>query len=152
MSDDVQKKIQEIIKNVEEAKKLTVKVGLPSDVAARAVYEEGKTILEVGAQHEYGTDEVPQRSFLRNSFFVKREEVKKILKKQFNKIVEKGADPKTSMELAGVQLQSIVQEAFTTKGFGAWPELSQRTIEEKGSSQILIDTGTLRSSITYRVQ
>jgi len=55
------------------------------------------------------------------------------------------------MELIGVKAQSISQGAFTTKGYGQWQELSPKTVEKKGSSQILIDTGTLRNSITYQV-
>jgi hypothetical protein len=44
------------------------------------------------------------------------------------------------------------KEAFVTRGFGQWPDISQSTKEAKGSSQILIDTGTLRNSITYVVR
>ena len=40
-----------------------------------------------------------------------------------------------------------VQERFNTQGFGTWKPLSPLTIQRKGHSQILFDTGNMKNSI-----
>ena len=135
--------------NVAKLKKLSVKVGIVSNSVGP--YENGQTALDVGLIHEYGTEDIPRRSFLRAPFLTKKKEMDSFIQKQFQKVIEDGFPAEKAMELIGVKAQSISQEAFTTGGFGQWAELSQSTIEKKGSSQILLDTGTLRNSITYEV-
>lgn len=44
-----------------------------------------------------------------------------------------------------------VQEAFETEGFGEWIPNNQFTIDQKGSSMPLVDTGSLRQHITADV-
>ena len=136
--------------NIEQAKRSTVKVGILS--SSIHVYPDGETVAEVGAQHEYGTEDVPRRSFLRAPFYYKQEEMESAIETQFKSIAEKGKDSSLALNLIGVTAQTIVQDAFITQGYGEWQPNSQRTIEEKGSSQPLIDTGALRQSITYGVE
>jgi len=45
-----------------------------------------------------------------------------------------------------------VKGAFLTRGYGEWLDITDATKEAKGSSQVLIDTGTLRNSISYVVR
>lgn len=40
------------------------------------------------------------------------------------------------------------REAFATGGFGEWPALKPATIARKGSSKILVETGSLLSALT----
>ena len=145
------KALEEQKKNLDKLKTMSVKVGIVSNGAGGGVYPDGQTVLDVGLMHEYGTEKIPMRSFLRAPFFVKKKEIESFVVKQFQKVIEKGFPAESALELIGIKAQSISQEAFTTKGFGQWQELSPKTIEKKGSSQILIDTGTLRNSITYQV-
>jgi len=141
----------EFMNNLETALGSTVKVGIQS--SSIHTYEDGDTVTEVGAQNEFGVPgSIPRRSFLRMPFAVKKKELDKFIQKMFKKVAEEGLDAKTALGLIGTKAQQIVQDAFTTKGYGNWPENSPQTIEEKGSSQPLIDTGALRSSITYEVK
>lgn len=140
------------LKNLEKAKRLSVVVGLPQGTATSKVYTTGKTVLEVGAIHEFGGDTIPQRSFLRVPFAIKRKEIEKAFLKLFNAIAEKGAKAEIQMGKAGVLLQNISKEAFTSKGYGTWPDIKQSTKNAKGSSGVLIDKGLLRGSITYEVR
>ena len=139
--------------NIEKAKTLTVKVGILSNGAGSGVYENGKSVLDIGMIHEYGSDnmDIPQRSFLRTPFFVNRDKMNNFINKQFKAVLEKGKDAEVAMELIGVKAQSISQGAFSNEGYGFWVPLKPETIKRKGSSAILIDTGTLRNSITYAV-
>ena len=146
--------ISTYLHNIEEAKRSTIAVGIQDSELHYYTNEDGsvgESVQEVGAQHEFGTDKVPRRSFLRTPFWVKRTDLGKFITKQFVKVAETGFSASDAMELIGVKAQSISQEAFTNGGFGTWRALSQMTIEEKGSSQILVDTGALVQSITYKV-
>ena len=142
--------IFEFMNNLETALNSNVRVGIQS--SSIHVYEDGETITEVGAQNEFGVPgKIPRRSFLRLPFAVKKKELDAFIQKMFKKVAEEGMDAQRALGLIGVKAQQIVQDAFTSKGYGNWPENSPNTIEEKGSSQPLIDTGALRSSISYEV-
>ena len=54
-------------------------------------------------------------------------------------------------KLLGIAAEEIVQKAFETGGDGRWPALKQATIDAKGSSAPLIDTGQLRRSVSSDV-
>ena len=146
------KKATAYLKNLEKAKRLSLVVGLPKETATSKVYPSGRTVLEIGTFHEFGADDIPQRSFLRVPFAVKKNDIKKIFLKLFKAIAEKGADAETQMEKAGVFIQNISKEAFENKGFGTWPDIKTGTKTAKGSSGVLIDTGILRGSISYEVR
>ena len=45
-----------------------------------------------------------------------------------------------------------ILEAFETDGFGEWPANSPYTVAQKGSAMPLVDTGSLKRSITYEVE
>lgn len=150
--EDTLKKTEAYLANLEQAKKLVVAVGLPKGKATSAIYGGGMNVVEVGSVHEYGAGNVPQRSFLRVPFKVKADKIRKSLIILFRGIAEKGADAEGQLEKAGVVFQNISKEAFETMGFGTWKDIKQSTKTKKGSSATLVDTGTLRNSITYEVR
>jgi len=126
--------MQKQVANIEKAKRLTVKVGVIG--AGARIYKGGKTVVDIATIHEYGTDDVPMRSFLRTPFFV-----------------EKGKDAEAAMDSIGVKAQKIIFGAFDSEGYGFWAPLKPQTIKKKkGKSDILVDVGTLRQSITWAVK
>lgn len=145
------KQLTEYHKNLEQAKKKSVFVGLPKGKTGSKAYRSGSSVIEVGAAHEYGVSgKLPRRSFLRVPFAVKRKELDAEIKRQF-KLVLEGQDSMKALNLIGIKAQGISQEAFTTRGYGNWPDIKESTKAAKGSSQVLIDQGILRSSITWVV-
>lgn len=147
--------IADFLKNIEDAKKMKVEVGI-HEAEGLTVYvnedgEQESTVVEVGAKHEYGSENTPLRSFLRMPFFVKSKELEKTLETQFRLVAEEGKPASDALGIVGLKAQQISQDAFTNGGYGNWTPLSPTTIEEKGSSQILIDTGALGQSITWKV-
>ena len=145
------------LSNMEKAKTMVVKVGLPAGESAtsKAYTSDGQgpapTVLEVGVWHEYGTQNIPQRSFLRGPLNAKSGELDKVLQTQFNLVLEKGMEVEKALGRVGLAARNISVGAFRTKGYGVWKDISQATKEAKGSSSVLIDTGLLRSSITWVV-
>jgi len=139
------------LKNLEKAKRGHVAVGLPAEEVGGTVYDDGQTVAQVGAQHEFGAG-VPRRSFLRTPFSAKKDELETAIAKQFEDVSQRGKKAEQALGLIGTVAVNISKGAFTSRGYGEWPDISAATKEDKGSSQVLIDTGTLRNSITYVVR
>lgn len=150
--EEMQRRIKHMADEMEKAKRQSIVVGLPRGEATSKVYGNGVSVLRVGAVHEFGLGRVPERSFLRVPFMEKRNTVDDIMLKYWRQVAEGRMDADKAMSLAGVEFRNIVIDAFATNGFGNWPELDPATVAEKGSSGVLIDTGTLRNSITWKVR
>lgn len=133
------------------AKRMSVDVGLISDKVGGKVYGDGQTVLGVGAVHEFGSEHVPQRSFLRTPFQIKKKEMSAFIRGEFSKMAAGRQTAEKALGRIGVKATNIVKGAFTTKGYGAWPDIEDETKRRKGSSQPLVDTGVLKGSIHWRV-
>ena len=137
--------------NLEKAKRGFVAVGLPSEEVGSKVYGDGQTVATVGARHEYGAG-VPRRSFLRVPFTTKRDELSTAIARQFEDVFQRGKSAEQALGLIGTVAVNISKGAFTTRGYGEWPDITQETKDAKGSSQVLVDNKILAGSITYVVR
>lgn len=146
------KKTTSYLNNLEKAKRLKVKVGLPSEKIGGKVYGDGTSILQVGIWHEYGRGNNPMRSFIRAPFIVKREEMNAYVAIQFNNVFENGTDAEVALSRVGVKGMNICKGAFRERGYGEWKDLSDATKKAKGSDAPLVDTGVLRNSITWSLE
>lgn len=144
--------VKRMAENIRAAKRGSVAVGLPPEKIGGKVYGDGMSVIQVGAIHEYGAGNNPRRSFLRVPFDTKRDEITAAIAAQFRSVFEDGVDAKRALGLVGAEATNISKGAFRTRGYGTWPDIKQSTKNAKGSSQPLIDTGTLRNSITWVVR
>lgn len=119
---------------------------------ASAEHGEGMTNVEIGSIHEFGSisRNIPARSFLRIPLEEHIWEWVKKNKDKYEKLIETSSVEKWYVAL-GFEAERIVDEAFTTSGYGKWKPLKPITIRRKGSAMPLIDTGQLRASITSQV-
>lgn len=139
---------EKIIKQAK--KKYATQVGVLSSDDARI---DGLSNATIGMEHEFGvvSKNIPARSFLRMPLNTHGQELMSVLKgKMVKKSFEKN-NIKHIFELIGIKAEAIVQDAFSTAGFGQWASNSELTIKLKGSDTPLIDTGELRKSIHSRV-
>lgn len=139
---------ENLAKAMKKAKSKAVFVGLPSEKVGGEIYGDGQSIMTIGAVHEYGAGNSPKRSFLRTPFLMHKKKINQYIAKQFETTLN-GVSVGDALENVGAYCTNISKKAFTTKGFGQWDALKPATIARKGSSQPLIDTGTLRNSITW---
>jgi hypothetical protein len=108
------------------------------------------TLLDVAAFHEFGTERTPRRSFVADwsdeNEHKNRERLEKI-----GVALAEGKVPSVEVGLArfGVLGVADVQKRMVS---GIAPPLADVTIERKGSSTPLIDSGQLKSAITYRIE
>ncbi|TDE17711.1 hypothetical protein [Dyadobacter psychrotolerans] len=134
----------------ESVTKYNTETGKPYKTAGSSTY---LTNAELGVIHEFGSASrnIPIRSFLRMPLMEKSKEIVKMLgNKDVMDLIKKGEVVQV-FRLIGLKGEQIVDRAFQTQGFGHWPALKPQTVDAKGSSSPLIDTGQLRRSITSTV-
>jgi hypothetical protein len=137
--------------------KARVRVGVLADAPKKTGTRTGKrgrqiqqaaTLAEVAAAHEFGTATIPQRSFIRATVDLKAGEIGALQEKLAAQVAEGKITPEVAMERLGAAAQGMVQTRIA-EGIG--PALAPATVARKGSDKPLVDTGQLRSSVTYQV-
>jgi hypothetical protein len=108
------------------------------------------TVLDVALFNEFGTEDIPERSFIR-AWSDENEEANRGRLKAVAEAVFKKNVPSIEVGLArfGVFCVGDVQKRIAS---GLSPALAPATVQRKGSSVPLIDTGQLRSSISHKVK
>lgn len=149
--EEMLKNTTHLLRSYEEAKRKHVAVGLPKEDVGGKIYGDGIRVIDVAIWHEYGFGNNPRRSFLRTPYETKKSEMALAIHTQF-KAVANGRDVDTALGRVGVSAANISKGAFTSRGYGQWPDIQASTKNAKGSSQVLIDTGTLRNSVTWQVR
>lgn len=94
---------------------------------------------------------IPQRSFLRIPMQLHADQINDFISEQFADVF-KGKSAEKALGIIGVNARNISVDSFSTNGYGLWDPIKSSTKKAKGSSAPLIDTGTLRNSITYVVR
>lgn len=140
------------VKRLDESKVIHVGVLGNKATEAKLDRETGATdltVVQVAEKHEFGIG-VPRRSFIRDYHDQNQAAIKKRLEKMAAMMWKSNAaDPGLmASRLFGSWLVDGIVTRIET---GIPPSNSQETIDRKGSEKPLIDTGQLKSSITYKV-
>lgn len=107
------------------------------------------TIGEIAEIHEFGLGSCPRRSFLAGWVDEKQDEIKRVVDAGAQALVSGRLDsPLQFLNQVGAWAVGSIQRRMSEN---IPPPLAPATIKRKGSSVALIDTGQLRSSISYRV-
>ena len=126
-----------------------VDVGLIEGGAAAAKHPKSNlTVGEVGSLHEFGTENIPERSFLRATF---DQEVNRDmgLSIQFmGEFVDGRQNIPKALRLLGDRKRSQIIRRINA---GIPPPLDASTVARKGHSTPLIDTGSLVAAIEVEI-
>ena len=109
---------------------------------------DGKDNLEIAARHELGIG-VPRRSFLLFPLLFRKSAILEFMnnsEKHIKFIITKGLDAWLGQVM--ISCMSIINNGFSSGGYGQWKVLSPLTIRKKKNAVILIDTGDMLKSIT----
>lgn len=107
------------------------------------------TIGEIAEIHEFGLGSAPRRSFLAGWVDENQDQIREVVRRGAAALVIGKLDsPLQFLNQLGAWAVGSIQKRMAEN---IPPPLSPETIRRKGSSVALIDTGQLRSSITYRV-
>lgn len=126
-----------------------VEVGVFGDARREG---EAATNAEIALVHEYGSPSrgIPERSFLRASIDLHRADYRAFLAAAARKLLDKGSsDMQQVFELLGLKAAADVKNLMRLPGY--FVPNTPETMRRKGSSQPLIDTGQLISSVGFRV-
>lgn len=128
-----------------------VKVGFPAgeadaDNIQKAIWNEFGT--RGGASGGGWGGPIPERPFMRNSMRSHRDSYMNMMKASASKLLRSEASLNQIMMKLGILAQGDIQEEITSLSS---PPNSPVTVEIKGSSNPLIDSGEMRGSVTYKV-
>lgn len=143
---DTDRGYKKLVDRLKKIGKAEVTVGIHADEGG-AGYPNGTTVLDVGIFNEFGTSRIPPRSFIRAWFDEAQEEGHRKLKELVAKVPQ-GESVDKALEKFGLWAVGQVQARIASN---IPPPNAPSTVAKKGSSTTLIDTGQLRSSITYKV-
>ena len=123
----------------------TVDVGV---IDAGKHNESELTVASIAYIHEFGTDTIPERSFMRSTLKEKKKDIVELKKKLLVKIQSGEMTMDKALALLGEFTKDLIQQKIVAISD---PPNTPETIKRKGSSNPLIDTGQTKNSITYEV-
>lgn len=137
-----------IVANVRSMGLNKVEVGLPSGGQHN---DTSLSMHELGMVHEYGspTRNIPARPFIAPPIKDNVEKYKRMMRDQALKLIFRRTTLHNALSLVGEAGKADIQKYMLSANFAP---LSAATIERKGSSKPLIDTGQMRNAITYEVK
>ena len=137
------KKLQRLLREAGKGGVSGVKVGFFST----AKYQDGTPVAAVAAWNEFGTETIPERPFFRNALAESERGVSNILAKGID--TKKMVVDEQLAGRAGAYVQGKIRDSITTL---KEPPNAPETVRRKGSSDPLLDTGTLRNSVDWEVE
>lgn len=133
-----------LLERVKRLGSATIDVGIIGERAAES-YEDGITVAMVAEWAELGLGQ-PMRSWLRAWADEHDAEIRARIKTEIARLARTGTQRQALERIAAWMVGSIRQRIAA----GIDPPNAPSTIERKGSSKPLIDSGQLRSSIASR--
>lgn len=103
----------------------------------------------IGMVHEFGLGNNPERSWLRSTMTEQSSKYAKLIAETIPESIKNGMSAHDAYSRLGTLAVNDVKLKLASGEFVA---LKQATIDRKGSSKPLIDTGNLRQSINYEIR
>jgi len=139
-------------KRLKQLDKAYVTIGVHDDAGK---YTEGNPppdVVEVALWMEYGTKNIPERSFIRSTVDEHRSQINQWREQALRQIMFDGKSVKDALESIGFKVQALIQNKIKSN---VPPPLADSTAARKRKSGVapvtLINTGLLLRSITYKV-
>ena len=141
---DIDKGFKAFRAELQRAKNATVEIGIHEDK-----YNNGLSVSEYAAYNEFGTIDIPERSFMRSTFDEKQSQINADMAKRYQQVKDGKIGVHRALSLIGERHAQDIQDKI---GSIIQPANSAVTIARKGSTKTLIDTGVMRQSIRYVVK
>ena len=137
---------KEFFKQIEELRKLQVRVGFQHGEVASS---DGADIADVAAWNELGTAHSPPRPFLRQSVENNESVIAAMCKQQLVAIIKGQATAQDALQALGVMQKALIQKTIKS---GEFEPNAPSTIAKKKSNVPLIDTGRMRQSVNFVIK
>ena len=110
---------------------------------------EGQQIAEYAAYNEFGTEKIPERSFMRSAFDENQQAISQDMANRYAQVQAGTITVYQALGLIGLRHQDQIKNKIDTN---IPPPNAPATIAKKGSSHTLIDTGAMKNSIHYIIR
>lgn len=105
-------------------------------------------VMEIAHAHEYGTGNLPERSFIRASFDADQEKLGTIVSGSINKVISGQTTADSAANAIGAQAAQLVQNFIDDNRVTPKSDFSKKT-----QHTTLYETGThIRDRIAYKVE
>ena len=136
----------QIKRGLENIDNIVVDVGVQ---ASEYIFEGEADLAEIAAYNEFGTEHIPSRPFMRDSFDENLWRIEAFSQEALMRAITGRLSFMQSMHLIGHKTTGIIQKKIVE---GPWVLNTVQTVLQKGSDRPLIDTGRLRQSIRHIVR
>jgi len=128
-----------------------VKVGVLQKDAGKKRQGDKFTLAQVAAVQEFGSSNgnIPERSYIRSTMDEKRKEISFLSDKLIGQILAGKMTVSRALKIMGLDIAAKIKGKITNL---REPANAPSTVRRKGSSNPLVDTGRLRSSINSKVE
>lgn len=106
-----------------------------------------KSLPQIAADNEFGTVNIPARPFMSTSFDENRQQINRIIERQYDRIVTGQSTVQKSLNLIGLYMKDLIQKKILSIYI---PPNSPRTIAAKKSSKPLIDFGQMLAGVQWQ--
>lgn len=137
-----------ITKEIHELKGHSIKIGIWDEGGGEG--NKKASVLEYAMFNEFGTSRIPARPFMQTTYDNHADEVKKFTELMVDKIINNSATTERTLKVIGEFYQMKVQQTIREAKNWAAPN-DPKTVELKGSSSPLIDTGRLIGAVRYEI-
>jgi hypothetical protein len=147
-------KMLQRLKNFQDLSQLEVAVGILAGKGDAAKNQDPElTVLYVAGIHEFGAPSakppIPERSIVRAWVDENEQKIRDLQRALAQKCLRAELTPMQAMNQLGAFCAGGIQQRISQ---GIPPPNATSTIERKGSSTPVIDTGQVRSSVTWKVR
>lgn len=146
----VNPQFEKFLQGIKGAKDAYVTIGLHED--AGTYPDADVSVVQVGLWNEFGTETIPERSWLRSTLSDNISEIKAVRLLAIAKMMKGEMDLEGALNLIGFRIQVMVQNKIKSN---VAPELSPATAAMKAKKgiavQTLIQSGLMLRSVTYKV-
>jgi len=118
-------------------------------ISVKSKQSTGIRIAEYATMNEFGTENIPQRSFIRSTMDENWGYYWSLSTKEVNRILTGRQRAKGLYVKMGIKIKGDIQRKITSL---RTPPNHPMTIKAKGSSNPLIDSGSMRMAIAYKVR
>jgi hypothetical protein len=121
--------------------------GIAADsVKVEAGVFEGDRVA-IGAVHEFGAGDIPQRSFIRATLDEHRAELTALQQRLAREVLTGKLSPEAARALLGSTVVAWCRDRVDSN---IAPPLQPETVRRKGHDHALVETGALKDAITWR--
>lgn len=129
----------------------SVTIGWQGASALESPGQTEATIVDIATFNEFGTVTIPERPMMQLVFDEKAGELEAFMEREVQAILDLKRTAKQALNRMGMKAVALLQNKITDSPSWAEP-LAQSTIDKKGSTKPLVDSGDMRARVTYAIR